>query len=322
MITSFIKKHVLVVIPVHNRIEDLKLLLSGLSGIYKNNVEVSIAIVDDGSASDVREEIENKFKGTTFNFFHNKMPRGPAFSRNLAASAIKSDYIWFLDSDIEIPYPQILENMIARLNINNNIGAIGGVMEEHNGEWKLMELDILKNFIFQNRSFIPPEYKPSYVDGIPTSNLFLKRENYERVGGFREDLKRDEDNDLCLALREQGYHLYQDKSTVLWHKLSNSGRKSGAFAHFADPRLYLKDLLQTRIVLLVRHAPRRIIILPILDMILAPIIFYRIRAGKYTINRFKKAIPKSHINWLGFFIAEYVRNYCFGLKLLLHKLVK
>ena len=312
-------KVVLLIIPVHNRIEDLKSLLASLCRLEKNGIELFVAIVDDGSFYPVRPEVEAGFKQLKIHFFRNEVSKGPSFCRNLAACAIESDYIWFLDSDSEIVDPCVLVEMTQRLNSNKRVGAVGGVFEEHNDKRKIMETDILKNFIFLDRPFPPHEYKPSYVDGISTSNLFLRRGVFESTRGFREELLRDEDNDLCLTLRSLGYQLYQDTETTVWHKVSDRGRRSGTFAHFADQRWYLRDLLKTRSILLAHHAPWCLPILPMLDVVLAPIILYRIKRGTYTISRFKKTVSKSYSNKIPFFIMTYAGTYLWGLRLFLCK---
>lgn len=308
------KKRVLLIIPVHNRSEDLNNLLTSLCRLKTDNIELSVAIVDDGSDYPLRPEIESSFRQLKFIFFRNEIPKGPGFCRNLAAGAVKSDFLWFLDSDSEIINQNILLKMIERLEKNKNLGAVGGVLEEHNGMPRIMELDILKNFIFLYRSFLASEYQASFVDGLATSNLFLGREVFDCAGGFREDLKRDEDIDLCLILRKLGYTFYQDTQTLAWHRLSDAGRQSGTFAHFTNQKLYLNDLLTTRIKLLAYYASWRLPVLLFLDMVLAPLILYRIKKDVYALTRFEKTAKYSYSASLPYFLAiTYLKCYLWGL---------
>jgi GT2 family glycosyltransferase len=151
------------------------------------------------------------------------------------------------------------------------------------------------------------------VDGLSSANLFLSRETFERVGGFNEHLKRDEDNDFCMTLRELGYTCYQDAETVVLNKITPSGRDTGAFAHFADPKRYIKDLLESRITLLARHFPWRLPFLWLLDLVLIPLIFLRMKSGTYVVNRFHKAVPRFTPQLLIYFLMKNLGCFVTGL---------
>lgn len=275
------KKHVLLVIPVHNRIDEVSDLLSSLSMLDYENMDFRINLVDDGSLPPIRPELEERFKNFEITFFRNNSTRGPAYCRNIAVRGFEGDYVWFLDSDSEITNSKVLANMIQRLESDERMAGTGGAIEDVRGEKRVIELDILKNFLFVCRSFDQKDYKPSRVKGIGTNNLILKRSLLNRVGGFSETLVRDEDNDLCLSIRSRGYYFYQDADTVVFHKFSSSGRQSGAFKHFINPKFYLKDMFKVRTELLLKHTPRSILILPFLDLTLAPLVFYRVIKGIY-----------------------------------------
>lgn len=313
------KSRVLLVVAVHNRPEDLKRLLESLGRLETDTIDLRTCIVDDGSNFAIQPEIEKRFSRLEPYFIRNISPKGPAYSRNRGARVIESDYIWFLDSDTEIVNSGTLVRMIETLDSDPRVVGVGGVLEDCAGERKLLELDILGNLLFLYRPFEPNEYKQVYVDGLATANLFLRREAFEAAGGFLENLRRDEDNDMCLTLRRKGYRFCQNRETVVWHKVSNAGRKSGAFAHFADPKRYLRDLMETRTTLLARHAPWRLPVLPLFDVALAPVVLYGIKSGKYVSSRFEKAVPESRFLLMWFFIVTYIRCYFLGWELLFGK---
>jgi GT2 family glycosyltransferase len=190
------------------------------------------------------------------------------------------------------------------------IGAVGGVIEEHEGVQSILEVTYHGNCTFLYRAPEPSGKAGSLVDGLSSANLFLSREVFERIGGFDEHLRRDEDNDFCMTLRELGYTCYQDAETVVLNKITASGRDTGAFAHFADPKRYIEDLLESRITLLARHAPWRLPILWLLDLVLIPLIFIRMKRGTYVVNRFHKAVPRFTLPLLVFFLVKNLS--CFG----------
>tara|TARA_B100002003_G_scaffold176993_1_gene164846 strand:+ start:932 stop:1897 length:966 start_codon:yes stop_codon:yes gene_type:complete len=305
---------VLLIVPVHNRLEDVKLLLLSLLNLEVNNIALCIAIVDDASDYPVQPAIEKKFSQFKLYYFRNNTPKGPGFSRNLAARAIASDFIWFLDSDTEIFNPQVLDYMLQKFDSDRSIGAIGGDMEKINDKKWVMEAVLHINYLGFFKSFPLQEYQPSYVKLIPTSNLLVRREMFELAEGFLEDLLRDEDKDFCITIRRLGYNCYQDSETVVWHKLSSAGRNSGFFAHFADPIQYMRDYLKTRTRLLARHVHWRLLILPILDMVIVPIELYRIKIGLYPNSRLNKVANISSRKKYILFFNEYIKCYLWGVR--------
>jgi len=312
---------VVAIIPVHDRLEDLQNLLSSLQSLHRGGINLSIAIVDDGSPSPLRPEIQAQFKHTRLLFFRREIAGGPGAARNLAAATTTSEYIWFLDSDTEIVDPNVLVNMMRILDSNGHIGATGGILEECDGEKRVVTYDVLYNFLVLGRSFLPHEWSPSdfHADIISTSNLFLKRDLFEQAGGFSEELQIYEDDDFCLALRRMGYGLYQDPGTLVWHKLSDAGRNRGKLTYFSNQRLYLAHSLEARSFLLARHAPWRLPVLPVLDAALIPIVFYRTMKGVYVTNRFKKTQSKSKLDWIWLFLTRYPGCYFRGVGVFLRK---
>lgn len=276
------KKRILLVVPTHNREDELRHLLFSLTKLDCENIDFQIAIVDDGSTPPIREGLEGDFKGLNIVFSRNETHRGPAYCRNAVAGNFEGDYVWFLDSDTEIINSKTLIAMVGRLESDEHMAGTGGAIEEFQGEKRIVELDFLRNFLFVCRDYPPWDYSPSYVKGIGSNNLILKRPVFQLVGGFQETLARDEDNNLCLTARGLGYRFYQDADTVVLHKFSSSGRKSGAFEYFIHPRLYLRKMFETRIALILKHKPWLLLILPLMDAILVPMVFYHVSRGTYT----------------------------------------
>jgi len=315
-VTANLKKRVLLVIPVHDRPDDLASLLASLNKLILTHLELAVVVVDDGSPRPLDPKLASNFKKGRLLWYRNETPQGPGPCRNLGAEAAASDYLWFLDSDTEVINPHTLGHMVAVLAADPQLAGVGGVLEDCRGALKIQELDILPNFTFLYRAFPPEAYDPAYVDGIGTCNLLLGRQAFERAGGFWKRLKRDEDNDLCLTLSALGYRFYQDAQTVVRHKCSPSGRQSGAFAHFTDPQHYFRDLLETRLLLLAKHRPGRLPLLPVLDSMLLPVIRYRLKTGTYASSRLGLAVSgKSRLNLANFLLITSLQGYLRGLGL-------
>lgn len=205
--------------------------------------------------------------------------------------------------------------MVSILDANERkIGAVGGVMEDQEGRRKILQLTFQPNCTFLYREFkAGNRIGGSLVDGLSSANLFLPRKIFDRAGGFFQGLPRDEDTDLCMTLAEMGYTFCQGLDTVVLNKMTDSGRDSGAFAHFADPHKYVSDLLDARIALLARHFPWRLPVLWLLDLIVIPLLFVQKKTGKIVTNRFNKAIPRVTLTLLLYCAAKQISSYFKGL---------
>lgn len=316
------RKHVLLIVPVHNRMNEILCLLSGLRKLNLGDLSMSVVLVDDSSTPPIRHEIEQNFEDLDIIVLRNAEPRGPGAARNQGARTMDSDYIWFLDSDTEIIETNCLRCMVGILESEPGTGAAGGIVENvEGGSRMLLQMEIPWNYTFLYRPFDPKSYPKTYVDGIASANMILRRKDFDALGGFVETWPCYEDNDICLGLRGKGYKLCQSRKTAVLHKLSRTGRESGTFAHFTDSRRFLKDIMETRMKIFGRHAPWLLPILPFLDLFFVPLIFSRIWRGQYATKRFKMAVPKSRFLLSRFLIANYIRCYFRGCALSISRLL-
>jgi GT2 family glycosyltransferase len=309
------------VIPVHDRPHELTCLLASLNRLNLDSLELTVVVVDDGSPQPISDLVQVELEHAKLSWYRHDRPHGPGYCRNLGAKETHSDYLWFLDSDTEVLRPDTLWHMVRILAADPQLAVVGGVMEESGGVLKVREIEILPNFNCFYRSFLPNTYGSAYVSGLGSCNFLVKREVFRQARGFREKLRRDEDNDLCLAIRDLGYRFYQSKETLIWHKCSQTGRESGIFAHFQDQKIYFKDLLETRLLIMAKHSPWRLPLLPLLDFFLAPFIVYRLKTGVYATERFGMVARDSGSRLIKFLIVQKLQSYLHGFILFLRYLL-
>jgi GT2 family glycosyltransferase len=304
---------VLLVIPAHNRVEELNELLASLDLLDIDGLEIKVAVVDDGSIVPLKQEVKPPRRFEVF-FFHNDVPQGPSHCRNFAAKTIQSDYLWFMDSDTEILSPHVLQHMLGVLRNNPLIGGVGGEFGDIDGKRQIITSFHLANGSLISKNHLFDEYSPEDVNLIASCNLLVRSGIFHKVGGFREGLPRYEDSDLCLRLHKWGYRFYQDKDTVIWHKVSRKGRQSGVFAHqYTDPEAFINDWLACRILILAHNAPWVLPVLPLVDIALFPVVLIRIRAGVYAMNRVDLVFPKYSIKLVISLLLRAVRSYLWGI---------
>ena len=156
-----------------------------------------LIIVDDFSTDNTREVVE-KFNDNRITFIESKNHIGRSAARNMALLASKGDVISFLDSD-DLIAPEKIDFDCRILEINPNISAVYSTAQS---------VDIKSGKILGNY--------PAEISGdlykliayylplvIATSQVTIRRNVYESVGTFDEQLDRFEDTDYFRRISIQ-----------------------------------------------------------------------------------------------------------------------
>ncbi len=207
-----------VIVPVYNRIDEVRDLLKSLAEQTARNFEV--IIVEDGSTQpcgDVCREYEPKLD--VRHYF--KPNEGRSIARNYGMERAAGDYFIFFDSDCVIPptYFATLEQELERQPLD----CFGGPDAAHESF-----TDVQKAINFAMTSFLTTGGirggKVSLEKFTPrTFNMGFSRRVYERVGGFREMFS--EDIDMSTRIRQAGFTIGLLRACPVYHKRRMSWRK-------------------------------------------------------------------------------------------------
>ncbi len=208
-----------VIMPVYNACRvDREYFLCALKSIqgqtYKN---VELIVVDDGSTDDTREVYEDfirnypEFKTK----YLSKVNGGQSSARNFGVKNCSGTYIGFLDQDDEW-YEDKLEKVVPWL-ANNKIDMLYTDSDIIDGDGKV-------NYkkMHQNHYFGWPHPKVCIEDilfkdiMVMPGLMTIKREVFERIEGFDENLSGYEDDDLFLRLFESCTIFYLPEATLRW----------------------------------------------------------------------------------------------------------
>lgn len=182
-----------VIIPTYNRAHLIgRALKSVLNQTYQN---FEIIVIDDGS-TDNTEEIVKSFSGERIRYIRHKVNKGYPAALNTGIKAAKGKYIAFQDSDDEW-FPEKLEK---QMKIFEYAPPEVGVV--YTGYWRIYEDD---KKIYTPREEVTPKegdvhkelLKRNFV-GAPT--MIIRKECFERVGMFDEDLPQLQDWELLIRL--------------------------------------------------------------------------------------------------------------------------
>lgn len=194
-----------VIVPVYNGAATVAAALDSI--LAQSFTDFEIVAVDDGSTDGsiaVLERYQPRVRVLT------QPNRGPSAARNLGVASSSGKYLGFLDAD-DLWRPAFLERSIAVLERNPaNVLA-----------YTDLELADSSGTPMGTR-LIGARGVPSLNDmlerlwPILPSSVVMRREAFERAGGFPEELTSFEDVYFWLLAREQGAFSYVDEALVIW----------------------------------------------------------------------------------------------------------
>jgi mycofactocin system glycosyltransferase len=244
-----------IIIPSHNRAQQLEHCLQALLQLEYPADKLEIIVVDDCSSDDTGTLIERlspefAAQGLALRSIHHAQHRGAAQSRNEGAGAARYDLLAYLDSDCVVT-PGWLTALVPAF-ADPTIIAAGGQIRGLERRSLLGRYEDRKSSL--NMGAYPQRVTlEGPLTYLPTANLLVRREALRRIGGFAP-LTFGEDVDFCRRLLLDGARiLYLPHGTVLH-----------------DYRTTLPAFLHTRVsyasaeaVLQQRHpATRRALVLP------------------------------------------------------------
>src|SRR5262249_52938458 len=147
---------------------------------------------------------------------------------NGAVAAARSEYIVFLNNDVQVTHGW-LRCLLDTFNQREGVGAVGPKVLYPDG--RLQEAGAVINTDGTARlvGLVDDPGRPRYnyardVDYCSAVCLMLRKDRFLEVGCFDERLAPAyyEDVDLCLRLRERGWRIVYNPAAVIVHHLSGS----------------------------------------------------------------------------------------------------
>jgi glycosyltransferase involved in cell wall biosynthesis len=184
------KPEVSVIIPTHNYAQYIRQALDSVfNQTYK---DYEIIVVDDGSQDSTREIMLSY--GDRIRYYYQEN-QGPAKARNKGIIESRGKYIAFLDAD-DIWFPSKLAKQIEMFKTNSRLGMVltdnslfddAGVYKEYVGK---------KNYLF-NGDIVANIFIRS---GVVTPTVMVKRDVFDKVGLFEENLWIGEDDNMWIRI--------------------------------------------------------------------------------------------------------------------------
>jgi len=174
-----------VIIPVRNDARRLAVCLQSLAAVDYPADRFEVIVVDNGSADD---SVEVARAAGAKVLSHPELRVGAL--RNRGVEVARGEILALVDSDHEVP-PLWLRTGVAELVADPDLHMIGApYLPPAQGTWvqRVWALHRLRHA------------ERSEVVWLASGNLFLRKRDFERIGGFDESLVAAEDVDLCVRL--------------------------------------------------------------------------------------------------------------------------
>lgn len=192
-------KNVSIVIPTYNR---EKLLPRAIESVLSQDFagEIEIVIADDGSTDDTIKIANSYGKNVKVVLKPSDCKtQGPSSTRNRGIAAAVQPYILFLDSD-DYFFPGHIKKMVAAIEENPDFGYVFCRILEINETTTPPTFRLWSKEEITEREIVNLNIASHNV--AQTNGFIFKREVFDKVGVFHEDIYHGEDIDLWMRVSE------------------------------------------------------------------------------------------------------------------------
>lgn len=208
-----------IIVPVYNEISQT---IACLKSIYQQRVSVTYeVIIADDASPDPFHKILKDIPGLRYV----RQPQNLHFllNCNRAAEHARGEYLIFLNNDTLVK-PGWMENLLATFREHGNVGIAGSKLVYPTGELQEAGGIIWEDASGWNWGKGQNADHPIYnfvrdVDYISGASLMIPTSLWREIGGFNENLEKAyyEDTDICFKVREMGYRVLYQPSSVVVH---------------------------------------------------------------------------------------------------------
>lgn len=168
-----------IVIPTYNRKKEILDCLKNISNLDFNKKDYEVIVVDD-SSSDGTQDL-NDFENVRFIKLGSRC--GPSLARNIGVKHANGQYVFFTDSDCEVPKNLLTEINKAYEKFPEACGVGGNIINDGEGIFEKYETLIYKKYISKSESYISNKR-----DEFPFAlgNMSYRKGLFVEYGGFSE----------------------------------------------------------------------------------------------------------------------------------------
>lgn len=229
---------VTIVIPVYNHRDVTTRCLRSIADNWFESLDVQFVVVDDGSF-DGTSDVVTPLAGIDYV----RSGRNEGFVRacNRGAAMARGKYVCFLNNDTVVRGGW-LEYLVTTAEGDPAIGVVGAKLLYPDGRLQEAGNVLWRDATGWNVGHAENPDDPRYnfvrdADYVSGAALLIRRELFERLGGFSEAYRPAyyEDADLCFGVRSLGYRIvYQPRAEVVHYEGLTSGDERAGVKRFQE----------------------------------------------------------------------------------------
>lgn len=196
-----------VILPTYNRAHLIgRAIQSVLAQTYH---DFELIIIDDGSTDNTRSVIED-FDDDRIVYIKHEQNKGVAAARNTGIATVKGKYIAFLDSDDQWMPGKLASQIDILANTTPDIGVVvsGYIWIKGSNKVYLPEQHYVRQYLNEPSSGV------SVILTLLQTSL-VKKECFEKVGLFDEQLRTSSDTEMIIRLARHYTYLYVEEPLAI-----------------------------------------------------------------------------------------------------------
>jgi glycosyltransferase involved in cell wall biosynthesis len=183
-----------------------------------------LIVVDDASTdatAEIAAEWSDKFQ--TLRILRCARPEGAAHARNKGTRAARGRFLAYCDAD-DVVSQRWLAGLVSVLSDSENSIA--------SGPRDLSKLNSKRLYSWRKASMIHPGHEKGYLAEVSASNMAVRREAFDLVGGFDESLVTGEDCDFAWRIQLAGGAVGSTADAVVHYRLRHGWSYLGRYFQF------------------------------------------------------------------------------------------
>lgn len=256
--------------------------------------DFKIYLVDDNSSDGTEEYIKNNYPSVVF--YKKSDNSGPSISRNIGMSISDSEYIAFMDSDVELN-KRWLEECIYLMDRDESIGICGSKLLYKSSKDKINSIggaisrigvgfDVAKgqkNKKFKTKQFL----------FVCSAAILVRRSMLKKIGGFDDTFFYSyEDTDLGWRANIAGYEVIFNPKAIVYHNLNETVKKIPDRVYFNSTKNRIRMLIKNyEIHNLIIYLPL-LVLISIFDVLLRSHKIAKIKGIFWNLSNLKSTIKE------------------------------
>jgi glycosyltransferase involved in cell wall biosynthesis len=203
-------QRVRIVIPCRNEADYIGACLDSIINASKENVQLSVYVVDGLSDDGTRDIIDSYTKIHSFITLHDNVRKTTPFALNIGIRSLDFDVAIILGAHAVID-PNFIDQNVSVLGEHSEVGCSGGIIRNvHENDWSEIISTAMSSTFGVGNAHFRTGGKSGYVDTVAFGAY--RREVFERVGFFDEELARNQDDEFNFRVIRGGYKIFLDTS--------------------------------------------------------------------------------------------------------------